>query len=182
MTLNTERLSLVLLDARQYRLWLEALPALEAELNCRYEGEELEFTWTETVNGQTVTECYADVLRAQLPAVEADPCNAAWRSFWWIVRGSDRAVLGSANFKAPPDAAGEVEIGYGLNARHEHNGYMTETVRALSAWALRQDGVRAVTALTETDNAASQRVLLRCGFEEAARGDEILWRLVREAR
>lgn len=177
MTLDTERLSLVLLDARRYRLWLENLPALEAELGCRYDGEDPNFSWTETVNGETVTECYRDVLRAQLAVVEDDPVNAAWRSFWWIVRKSDRAVVGSADFKAPPNEAGEVEIGYGLNARHEHHGYMTETVRALAAWALAQPGVRAVTALTETDNVPSHRVLARCGFRECGRGDEILWRL-----
>ena len=46
MTLDTERLSLVLLDARRYRLWLEDLPALEAELGCRYDGEDPNFSWT----------------------------------------------------------------------------------------------------------------------------------------
>lgn len=179
MQLMTERLELIVLNARQFRLWLEDIGALEAELCCRYDGEPMDYTWTETVDGQTVTECYRDVLHGQLGAVEADPQNDVWRSFWWILRKSDRTVVGSADFKAPPGENGEVEIGYGLRGAYAHNGYMTETVSAMCAWALRQPGVRAVTALTETDNLPSQRVLERCGFLRCQEGDEILWRLTR---
>ena len=44
---------------------------------------------------------------------------------------------------------------------------MTETVRALCAWAKQQPGVRHITAETEPDNRASHRVLQRAGFHPA---------------
>lgn len=44
---------------------------------------------------------------------------------------------------------------------------MTETVRALCAWAKQQPGVRHITAETEPDNRASQRIQQRAGFHPA---------------
>lgn len=40
---------------------------------------------------------------------------------------------------------------------------MTETVRALCAWAKQQPGVWHITAETEPDNRASQRIQQRAG-------------------
>lgn len=44
---------------------------------------------------------------------------------------------------------------------------MTETVRALCAWAKQQPGVWHITAETEPDNRASQRIQQRAGFHPA---------------
>lgn len=52
---------------------------------------------------------------------------------------------------------------------------MTETVRALCAWAKQQPGVWHITAETEPDNRASQRVLQRAGFHPAE-ADAARWR------
>lgn len=52
---------------------------------------------------------------------------------------------------------------------------MTETVRALCAWAKQQPDVRHITAETEPDNRASHRVLQRAGFHPAE-ADAARWR------
>lgn len=54
---------------------------------------------------------------------------------------------------------------------------MTETVRALCAWAKQQPGVRQLTAETEPDNRASQRVLQRAGFHPAEADATRWWSL-----
>lgn len=59
----------------------------------------------------------------------------------------------------------------------EHNGYMTEAVRAMCSWAKEQEGVSCITAETEADGFASQHILKRCGFTEYARNDTIWWRM-----
>lgn len=84
-------------------------------------------------------------------------------------------VVGSALFKGRPDAEGVVEIGYGLGKPFEHNGDMTETVAALCAWALQQEGVHRIIAETAVDGTASQRILHRCGFTVSSRS-ETVWR------
>lgn len=164
MRITTERLELVPMTAAQLKLWAENLPALEKELFFQYRGEPLE-GW------------FLDIVKKQLAITEKDPANDMWHSFWLIIRKSDRVAVGSADFKAPPDKAGEVEIGYGLSPEFEHHGYMTETVKAMCRWAMEQESVTSVLAETEPDGFASQRILKRCGFTEETRGKTIWWRL-----
>lgn len=102
------------------------------------------------------------IIAEQRKKADADPAHAIWYNFWFIIRRIDRVVVGSADFKSPPDTAGEVEIGYGLGKAFEHNGYMTETVRAMCDWALQQTGVKHIIAETDLDGLASQRILQRC--------------------
>ena len=164
MLINTERLELIPLDARQMWLWLNDLPKLEKELNCSYKGEELEGFFLKIVDGQAIL-------------TEKNASEYYWHSFWFLVRKSDRTVVGSADFKAGPNEKGEVEIGYGLSKEFEHNGYMTEAVRAMCLWAKAQNGVSHVIAETYLDNMPSQNILKRCGFEETMRGESVWWRL-----
>lgn len=164
MEIETERLALALLDARQLRLLTEDLPALERELRCRYLAEPLEGHFLEILRGQT-------------QVAQRDPQNLFWHSFFLFIRKEDRAAVGSADFKRPPDGDGAVEIGYGLGPDYEHRGYMTEAVKALCAAALARAGVRRVTAETETWNLASRRVLERCGFALTGSGKSLWWAL-----
>ena len=85
-----------------------------------------------------------------------------------ITRAGDGVVFGSIGFFGPPapgaDAVDEVEIGFGLVAEARGRGVATEAVRALLAYADRA-GVR-VRAAVAPDNAASVRVLAKCGFTQ----------------
>lgn len=68
---------------------------------------------------------FREIVRGQWAAAEHDAANPQWHSFWFVVRKSDRTVVGSALFKALPDADGAVEIGYGSGKAFERHGYMT---------------------------------------------------------
>ena len=162
MTIDTPRLEIRLLSAEQLSLWLGDLPRLEQELNGTYQADPL-------------TGMFRTIVEGQLAAVTADPANPQWHSFWFILRKTDRNVIGSAVFKDGPDSGGCVEIGYGLGRAFEGHGYMTEAVEALCGWALRQPGIRRVTAETDADGIASQRLLQRCGFRELSRGETVWW-------
>ncbi|PKM73017.1 MAG: GNAT family N-acetyltransferase [Firmicutes bacterium HGW-Firmicutes-16] len=164
MKLDTERLELIVLDAPQLRLWFNDLPALEKELDCTYKAEALEGHFLEIIQGQ-----------AKLTEENAE--KYYWYSFWFLIRKSDRTVVGSADFKKGPNDKGEVEIGYGLGKEFEHNGYMTEAVRAMCAWAKQQPDIAYVTAETLLDNQPSQNILKRCGFVETSRGETLWWKV-----
>jgi RimJ/RimL family protein N-acetyltransferase len=56
------------------------------------------------------------------------------------------------------------EIGYWIARRHWGRGYATEAATAVRDWARRAFGCRAVIAGHFADNAASGRVLIKCGF------------------
>ena len=81
----------------------------------------------------------------------------------WIIESKGGSNLGDLSFKGFNDD-GSVEIGYGIDAAHQGQGYATEAVNAAVMWALQQPGVTRVEAETEPDNQASQRVLEKCGF------------------
>jgi RimJ/RimL family protein N-acetyltransferase len=164
MILETERLEIVPLTPGQLALWVENIPALERELQCTYAAEPMEGFFLE-------------IVKWQLEVVRKDAGHYLWHGFWFLIRKSDRVVVGAADFKGVPNAAGEVEIGYGLGKAFEHMGYMTEAVRAMCGWAMQQQNVSHVIAETDADGLASQRILQSCGFVETTRAETIWWRL-----
>ncbi|PUA82962.1 GNAT family N-acetyltransferase [Nocardioides currus] len=91
-----------------------------------------------------------------------------------VTRTFDGLVFGSIGFFGPPapadDGVDEAEIGYGLVADARGRGVATEAVRALLAQADAL-GVR-VRASVLPDNAASIRVLAKCGFTELRGANE----------
>lgn len=100
-----------------------------------------------------------------------------WFRLWDIVSIADGKKVGGALFKGGPNKNKEVEIGYGIDDEYQNRGYCTEAIEALVSWALKQDGVLSVTAETEKENLASQRVLQHIGMIKYAETDtDFLWK------
>jgi RimJ/RimL family protein N-acetyltransferase len=92
--------------------------------------------------------------------------------FHFVVRREDDRVIGEIGFVAPP-RGGVVMIGYAIVPSARRQGYATEAIAALTAWALAQLDVDQVRAQTLPDNEASIRALLRAGFEEDEPGAKV---------
>ena len=90
--------------------------------------------------------------------------GGAWT--WLILDDADR-VAGECGTKAPPDAEGRVEIGYGLAAGSRGRGLGTRAVAALLDELAATGAVREVTAGVHPGNVASRRLLERLGFRVA---------------
>ena len=105
-------------------------------------------------------QAYSEMLQGCL----REPENRIWFAPWLMeLKSQPGVVVGDFGFKGTnPDGMGE--IGYGLREGFCGNGYMTETVKVVAQWALRQHGVARVEAETEAENASSQKVLAACGF------------------
>ncbi|WP_027483680.1 GNAT family N-acetyltransferase [Deinococcus pimensis] len=97
--------------------------------------------------------------------VTFDPARPTWGGT--LVHKADRRAIGQLSFKGGPDEQGTVELGYGLNPAYHSQGYATEMVRAMLAFARSHPEVRQVTAETRVDNLASMRVLEKTGFVRA---------------
>lgn len=166
MQLETKRLLLLPLDEVQIKNWTENIPALEQALCCAYDGERMEGV-------------FLQIVRGQIKKMQNDRENWLFHTFWLLLRKEDRTVVGAVDFKAPPDKDGAVEIGYGLNAAYEHNGYMTEAVEAMCGWAFAQPDVRTILAETERENGASQRVLQRCAFRLYREAETLWWKRIK---
>ena len=85
-----------------------------------------------------------------------------WYAMWKIEK-TDGTHIGDLCFKGLRKD-GIAEIGYGILEEHQGQGYATEAVRAACRWAFRHEVVKSLEAEADAGNAASQRVLQKCGF------------------
>ena len=67
-----------------------------------------------------------------------------------------------------------VEVGFGIATSEQRKGYATEGVAEVCAWGLERFSLPAIVGVTDEENVASQRVLIRCGF---SRKEEKMMRL-----
>lgn len=96
-----------------------------------------------------------------------------WNAIWFMqLKDAAKTIVGDFAFKGLGED-GMIEIGYGLREGFCGNGYMTEAVKAVTEWALTQEGVLRAEAETDDDNEASKRVLLNAGYVlNGVRGEE----------
>lgn len=118
-----------------------------------------------------------------LRALQADRNQLSWR-IRVIVERSSNTVIGSINLKGPPNADGDVEIGWGLNDDARGKGYATEASAAVIDWAIRQPGVATISATIPDDNYPSLRLAARLGFARTSgsRRNLPIWELRRELK
>ncbi|MBQ9389214.1 MAG: GNAT family N-acetyltransferase [Synergistaceae bacterium] len=90
------------------------------------------------------------------------PDKREWYALW-IIELHDGTNIGGLCFKGI-DAKGTAEIGYGISEEYQNQGFATETVKAVCEWAFRNPELTSITAETDSDNEASKRVLVKCGF------------------
>ena len=93
-------------------------------------------------------------------------CLLAWdvgKAFHWVIeRREDRELLGMMIARV----AGEKwELGYVLARRYWGRGYMTEALKGIITWAIRQQEIYRVWAVCDVDNAASARVMEKAGMQ-----------------
>ena len=140
---------------------------LEADRLVIYAASESEMTRIADAEGDAhLREAYREMLRGSL----AHPEDWGWYSLWMIVR-KDGTHIGNLSFRGSPEN-GTVELGYGIAEEYRGFGYATEAVETILTWAFDQPGVTSVAAETEEGNAASRRVLEKCGFIPAGEGRE----------
>ena len=132
------------LETERLRLYVASRVEME-QLIARQTDEELRKAYQEMLDGYL-----------------AHPEQGEWYAIWMVTR-RDGVQVGDLCFKGLNED-GSVEIGYGINDEFQGQGYATEAVIAAVDWALKQNGVSRVEAETEPNNAASQRVLAKCGF------------------
>jgi RimJ/RimL family protein N-acetyltransferase len=118
-------------------------------------------------------------MQGTLIAVEAfvraveNGANPGAYGVYQLVRSSDDMVVGDIGFHGPPSQAGAVTVGYGLAPGARGQGYATEALRALVAWALAQPEVVVVEADTTHANVPSQRVMERAGMRMYDRSEQL---------
>ena len=93
-------------------------------------------------------------------------CSLAWdvgKAFHWVIeRAADKQVMGMMIARADAE---KWELGYVLARQHWGRGFMTEALKELIAWALKQKDIYRVWAVCDVDNLASARVMEKSGMQ-----------------
>jgi RimJ/RimL family protein N-acetyltransferase len=125
----------------------------------------------------------AEVSPDWLARVDSGTADAWTLGYTMVLQGSD-ASIGMCGFKGPPGADAAVEIAYGVSPEHEGKGYATDAAMWLLAHAFDGGGVFVVRAHTLSNEGASTRVLVKCGFRCMGRvvqpDDGAVWRWEKE--
>jgi [ribosomal protein S5]-alanine N-acetyltransferase len=120
----------------------------------------------------------SDDLRDWLDSVAAE---SRFRPYA-IVERATNTVVGDVGFLGPPDAKGQLEVGYSIVSDRRRGGYASEAAAAVVMWALEQVGVKAIIAECQATNTASIRTLERLGFQRREEADGVIrWRHVQGA-
>ena len=107
---------------------------------------------------EELKEAYSEMLEG----CQCHPDQRDWYAIWMIEK-TDGTHIGDLCFKGLRED-GIAEIGYGLLEEYQGQGYATEAVQAACRWASGHAEVKSLEAETDAGNAASQRVLEKCGF------------------
>ena len=152
--LQTERLNLIPLSPAQLLLCLERPAQLEQQLEM-------------PISRAIITERVQRAIRMKLAKmVHVEEARWPWYTYWLLVIRAGPFGAGLAGFKGCPNEDGEVEIGYGIDPAYQRQGYMTEAVQRLIAWAFEEPACLSVVAIdVARSNLASQRVLAKVGME-----------------
>lgn len=160
--LSSSRLTLLPLTLAQYYDFIFNIRQLEQELGLRYLGRPAEGAFRTALQQR-----YLKFLAARR--------QPFFHTLWLLTLPEKKLIIGNIAFKGSPDAAGAVEIGYGIGSLFSKQGYMTEAVQLLTAAAFTLPSVRIITAVTAKDNQASIRVLQKSNFFYTGASDVYLY-------
>ncbi|WP_107922952.1 GNAT family N-acetyltransferase [Lysinibacillus parviboronicapiens] len=164
IALNTERLTLIPLNADNLKLLIDHQNGLAAALSLSNSEVFLD-------------EELRHALKFRLSKLLADEYNYLWHTNWLIVSKEKNCTVGGIMMKGLPNDKGEVVIGYYTFVPYQGNGYMTETNNTMKNWLLSQPDVMFVIADTEKDNLASHKVLGKAGAQLFTETEELyFWR------
>ena len=82
------------------------------------------------------------------------------------MRKEDEKLMGMINARIENK---KWQIGYVLARAYWGNGYMTEALRALMAWALEQPEITLIWSVCDIENRASARVMEKAGMRREGR-------------
>ena len=99
--------------------------------------------------------------RESLKGIEEKYADPAYYN--WLITLKDGTVIGAIHLN-PDDYNESLEFNYAIDERHRASGYMTEALNAVKAFAVNVLHVNRFFGGCEIGNAASGRVMEKCGL------------------
>ena len=102
-------------------------------------------------------------LLENITAYETNPHKGRWA----VVDRADGSFVGSFAIIPLPSQPDKIQLGYSLKPENWGKGYATELTKAGLNYFLNSYSLPEIYGVTETPNTASQKVLLKAGFQPA---------------
>lgn len=159
ISVKTPRLELLPLDPTALQLWHQSgRAALEKHLHLKPNTWELELFYQQETQ-QALRDFW-------IPQTKRFPLQFCWYTSWEIILTSESCSIGGIGFAGLPNDHHQTEVGYCLDAKFRGNGYASEALEHLCAWAFQDQDLWSIRAETPQDNLGSQAVLKRNGFKK----------------
>jgi RimJ/RimL family protein N-acetyltransferase len=171
MHVETERLRIVPLNVDQLKLLKNNRMKLEADLGLKFSNM--------LIPDEVKREMYKSV-DYWLENVDDHVDNYYFYTNWDLVQKDTNTSIGGFGFNGEPNENDELEIAYVIDEKQQNKGYMTEVIRAMTAWAFKNSDAQKIIASTPKDNYAAQKVLFKNSFERRNEDSKnIYWTLDR---
>lgn len=171
--INTERLWLIPLSLDQLYILKTNRNTLERELGLSKSNFEInsQYDFIELLK--------ESIENFSIPNIINKPDAFLFYTHWIMVLNEQNLTIGGMGMGGLPDAHGNVTIGYFIDAKFESQGYASEALSGFINWLKTIPEVKTVSAETLEDGYASQKVLIKNGFEYAGKMEEGLkWILI----
>ncbi len=96
--------------------------------------------------------------------------GAIGKAVFAITKADNCAFMGCCGLEVDPNTPCRGEIGYWLGEPYWGQGYATEAAQVLVDMAFREDAITMLDARCRVVNAASRRVIQKCGFQYQGTG------------
>jgi Acetyltransferases, including N-acetylases of ribosomal proteins len=171
--LETTRLKLVPLTHEQLILYKNDPEILATQLGVQYLKREHD---PATLND------VAEALEFWIENTLAHRELFEWFTNWEIILKAKQVAIGGIGFAGLPNEEGKSMVGYGLDLRFHGKGYASEALTALLQWGFQNPELKVAIADTPIHHAASQRVLIKNGFWEESRDENLIhWKADRKS-
>jgi RimJ/RimL family protein N-acetyltransferase len=100
----------------------------------------------------------------RVPQVKENPEVNKWFVRWAVLR-STQEVIGSSSFHGAPDINGMMEIGLGVEAAFQGQGFGREILQGMWGWVVTEPGVKTLRYTVSPTNTASIALINSFGFD-----------------
>ena len=100
----------------------------------------------------------------RVPQVKENPEVNKWFVRWAVLR-STQEVIGSSSFHGAPDINGMMEIGLGVEAAFQGQGFGREILQGMWGWVVTEPGVNTLRYTVSPANTASIALINSFGFD-----------------
>ncbi|RAJ21016.1 GNAT family N-acetyltransferase [Pedobacter cryoconitis] len=149
---TTKRLIIKPLTLQQLQKYTLTDGSLEEEFQTHYIPRTITYELQEAVE-QTI-----------IPKINDSKTNYLYTTLWVIIAADSNHLIGDLCFIGEPNAAEEIEIGYGIYESFRKKGYMKEAINGMIQWASAQHQVKSIVAHTTKIDQASFILLQKNNF------------------